>query len=102
MSNQRQYRIARSASQDLNRIADYFLEHNVAAGEKFFQEFNRKCQYLIQFPYIGKRYEHLLAGARGINLNSYIIFYRVTEQTVEIFRIVHGRQNLDALFSSPD
>ncbi len=32
--------IAPSASQDLNRIAEYFLERNVEAGEKLFREFN--------------------------------------------------------------
>ncbi len=102
MNNPRQYRISRSASQDLTTIADYFLEHNVEAGERFFQEFNRKCQYLTQFPYIGKSYDHLLIGTRGIPLNKYIIFYRVTDQSIEIFRVVYGRQNLDTLFSDPE
>ncbi|ARI84480.1 type II toxin-antitoxin system RelE/ParE family toxin [Microcystis aeruginosa] len=32
-------------------------------------------------------------------LDGYIIFYRVTDDTVEILRIVSGRQDLEALFS---
>jgi toxin ParE1/3/4 len=68
------YRISRSASRDLNAIADYFLERNVNAGERFLQEFNRKCQYLTQFPDIGKSDDHLLSGARGLPLDGYIIF----------------------------
>lgn len=95
----KQYRISRSASQDLSAIADYFLKCNVNAGERFLQEFNRKCQYLTQFPYIGKRYDHLLIGARGLPLDGYIIFYRITEETVEIFRVVSGRKNLETLFA---
>lgn len=98
MTNIKQYRISRSASQDLTNIANYFLEHNVDAGERFFQEFNQKCHYLTRFPYIGKSYEHLLIGTRGISLKNYIIFYRVTDQSIEIFRVLHGQQNLEKLF----
>jgi toxin ParE1/3/4 len=36
---------------------------------------------------------------RGLPLDGYIIFYRVINKTVEILRIVNGRQDLDALFS---
>jgi toxin ParE1/3/4 len=32
------------ASRDLNKIADYFAETSLKAGEQFFHEFNRKCQ----------------------------------------------------------
>ncbi|MFN5969167.1 MAG: type II toxin-antitoxin system RelE/ParE family toxin [Microcystis sp.] len=32
-------------------------------------------------------------------LDGYIIFYRVIDDTVEILRIVSGRQDLEALFS---
>ncbi|KKD36581.1 type II toxin-antitoxin system RelE/ParE family toxin [Limnoraphis robusta] len=93
-----QYRISPSASYDLNEIADYFLERNIIAGEQFFQEFNRKCQYLTQFPYMGKSYRHLLTDLRGLPLDGYIILYRAVGETVEILRVVHGRQNLEELF----
>ncbi|MFB2935332.1 type II toxin-antitoxin system RelE/ParE family toxin [Aerosakkonemataceae cyanobacterium BLCC-F154] len=42
------------ASEDLNAIADYFAENNLEAGERFFREFNRKCQQLVAFPNSGK------------------------------------------------
>jgi plasmid stabilization system protein ParE len=44
------YVINHLATQDLNQIADYFADDNIEAGEKFFQDFNRKCQQLILFP----------------------------------------------------
>jgi len=52
-----QYLISPSATQDLNAIADYFLSNNIGAGEKFFEEFNRKCKLLIRFPYIERYYK---------------------------------------------
>ncbi|MBD2483538.1 type II toxin-antitoxin system RelE/ParE family toxin [Planktothrix sp. FACHB-1365] len=66
-----QYRISLSASQDLNQISEYFLARNLTAGERFFQEFNRKCKYLTQFPYLGKSYDYLLADLRGLPLDGY-------------------------------
>jgi toxin ParE1/3/4 len=36
---------------------------------------------------------------RGILLGSYIIFYQVVDDGIEILRVVGGRQDLDKLFS---
>jgi toxin ParE1/3/4 len=41
--------IAPTASQDLNKIADYFLTVNVIAGEKLFQLFNQKILNINSF-----------------------------------------------------
>ncbi|WP_071824582.1 type II toxin-antitoxin system RelE/ParE family toxin, partial [Microcystis aeruginosa] len=86
-------------SQDLNKIADYFLVVNIEAGEKLFRKFYKKCQQLVQFPKLGRSYSHIKPSLRGLPLDGYIIFYRVINETVEILRIVNGRQDLDALFS---
>lgn len=93
------YIIAPSASQDLNKIADYFLAVNLEAGEKLLIKFSQKCQQLAQFPNWGRSYSHIRSSLRGLPLDGYIIFYRVTDDTVEILRIVSGRQDLEALFS---
>ncbi|WP_373478473.1 type II toxin-antitoxin system RelE/ParE family toxin [Geminocystis sp.] len=37
---------------------------------------------------------------RGLSLEGYIIFYRVIDETLEILRIVNGRQDLDILFDN--
>jgi toxin ParE1/3/4 len=93
------YRIAPSATQDLKNIADYFLTRNIEAGESLFQEFNRKCQNLVNFPNIGRSYSHLCFGLRGLPLSGYIILYQVEDETIEILRVVSGYQNLETLFS---
>jgi toxin ParE1/3/4 len=94
----RSYKIAPSASYDLNKIADYYLNiGQVEAGEKVFQEFNRKCRYLTQFPNIGRSYGHIIPGLRGLPLDSYIILYEVTDEFVTILHVVNGRQDLEAL-----
>ncbi|AFZ22305.1 type II toxin-antitoxin system RelE/ParE family toxin [Allocoleopsis franciscana] len=96
------YLISPSASRDLNAIADYFLTRNVDAGERLFHEFTKKCQYIAQFPNLGKSYSYLRPSLRGLPLDGYIIFYRVVEDGVEIVRVVSGRQDLESLFSESD
>jgi toxin ParE1/3/4 len=94
--------ISPSASRDLNEIADYFLEHNIEAGERLLQDFNQKCRKLLQFPNLGKRYAQLREDLRGLPLDGYIIFYRVQPDGVEILRVVSGRQDLAALFEDDE
>lgn len=45
----KRYLINVLASQDLNEIADYFTTKNIEAGERFFQDFGRRCQQLSTF-----------------------------------------------------
>jgi toxin ParE1/3/4 len=95
----KRYIISPSATRDLNAIADYFLEHNIEAGENLLREFNRKCRNLIQFPNMGKSYANLKPDLRGLPLDGYIVLYRVKGDAVEVLRVVNGRQDLESLFS---
>ena len=95
-----QPQISKAACQDLDAIAEYFLTRNIETGERFFQEFNRKCKHLIQFPLMGRSYASVNVGLRGLPIQSYIILYRITKETqLEIVRVVNGRQDLENLFS---
>jgi toxin ParE1/3/4 len=89
------------ASRDLIEIADYFAETNVEVGERFFREFNSKCQQLVSFPRSGKSYGAIRSDLRGLSLEGYIIFYRILDDGIEILRVVSGRRNLPSLFSDP-
>jgi toxin ParE1/3/4 len=96
-----QYVIAKAASQDLDELLEYFLTLNVEAGERFVQLFNRKCQSLVQFPKIGRIYDHIAPGLRGVPLNGYIIFYQIVDDGLTIVRVVSGYRNLESIFSEP-
>ncbi|TAE56647.1 MAG: type II toxin-antitoxin system RelE/ParE family toxin [Nostocales cyanobacterium] len=91
--------ISPQAIKDLDSISEYFLTTNIETGEKIFQEFTKKCKNLLQFPKMGRSYEHIRKGMRGIPLNSYIIFYQIVDDNIEILRIVNGRQDLESLFT---
>jgi toxin ParE1/3/4 len=86
------------ASQDINEIADYFAQTSLEAGERFFSEFNRKCQQLVAFPNSGKSYAEIRSDLRGLSLEGYIIFYKVLDEGIEILRVISGRRNFPSLF----
>ena len=92
------YIISPLASRDLDDIFDYFAEFSVDAGERFVDDFNKKCRNLAAFPHIGRAYTEIESSLRGISLSGYIIFYRVNENSIEIVRVVSGYRDLDSLF----
>jgi toxin ParE1/3/4 len=93
-----EYIISQPAIRDLESISSYFADVNIEAGEKFLQGFNKRCQQLASFPNIGRSYDNLQVGLRGLPLEGYIILYRATEERVEIVRVANGRQDLRSLF----
>jgi toxin ParE1/3/4 len=68
-----EYIISRPAIRDLESISAYFADVNVEAGEKFLQGFSKRCQQLASFPNIGRSYDDLQFGLRGLPLEGYII-----------------------------
>ena len=94
-----QYIISTEAIRDMEQILDYLANTNINAGEKFLEEFSKKCRYLTQFPLMGRSYREIRPYLRGLPMKNYIIFYRLTKQGLEIMRVVKGERDLDALFS---
>jgi toxin ParE1/3/4 len=91
--------LAPSTTRDLDRLSQYFFETNVEAGEKLFKLLDKKFSALTKFPNLGKPYPHLHSNIRGLLVEKYIIFYRVTTTQVEIIRVVDGRQDLTQIFN---
>ncbi len=93
-----QYIISTEAIRDMEQILDYLANTNVNAGEKFLEEFSKKCRYLTQFPLMGRSYREIRPYLRGLPMKNYIIFYRLTKQGLEIMRVVKGERDLEAFF----
>lgn len=90
--------VSPTASRDLDAIGDYFVARNIEAGERLLREFVKKCENLVKFPNMGRSYDRIKPGLRGLPLDGYIIFYRVVENGIEILRVVSGYQELEAMF----
>lgn len=90
--------VSPTASRDLDAMGDYFVARNIEAGERLLREFVKKCENLVKFPNMGRSYDRIKPGLRGVPLDGYIIFYRVVENGIEILRVVSGYQEFEAMF----
>jgi toxin ParE1/3/4 len=91
--------ISRTASRDLAEIVDYFADINIEAGERFVQEFEKKCKNLVNFPNMGRSYEDIAPLLRGIPVDGHIILYKMIDDEITIVRVVNGKRDLKSLFS---
>jgi toxin ParE1/3/4 len=97
-----EYILSVEASRDLEDILDYFLQHNINAGEIFIKDFNNKCRNIAKFPKIGRSYGKMDSSLRCIPIDGYIIFYRLLENRIVIVRVVSGYRDLESLFLNLD
>ena len=53
---------------------------------------------LVDNPNLGKSRSDILLNLRSFPLKKYIIFYVPTENSIEIFRVIHSSRNIEGLF----
>jgi toxin ParE1/3/4 len=90
--------ISQPAIKDLEEIINYFSSRNIEAGERFINQFEKKCKNLANFPNMGRSYDDIKPSLRGLSLAGYIIFYRIIDDGIEIIRVVSGYRDLESLF----
>jgi toxin ParE1/3/4 len=62
------------------------------------REFARKFQLLADNPKIGRTHDEFIHNLRSFPYRDYIIFYFQIENGIEIYRVLHGTRDIDALF----
>ena len=95
----RELRVARSAEADLLEIWSYLFVDNEEAADRIIDEITEKYDLLREFPYTGRRRTELGVGYRSLVVGNYVIFYRVSDTTLEISRVLHGARDMVRLFS---
>ncbi|WP_318013143.1 type II toxin-antitoxin system RelE/ParE family toxin [Mesorhizobium sp. BH1-1-4] len=92
----------RRAEADLAAIGDYIALHNPFRAVTFIQELRRDCKELCTMPERYPLFErHRSSSIRRRVHGSYLIFYRVGTETLEIVHILHGAMDLGTI-SFPD
>ncbi len=86
--------ITPAAKTDLKEIYQYGLRQwGQAQSDSYFETLKEHFWALTTQPLIGVERPELLTGARSLPIESHTLFYRLTTDTVEIIRILHGRQD---------
>ncbi len=86
--------IAPAAKTDLKDIYQYGLRQwGQAQSESYLAAIKNQFWLLTQQPLMGAERNELLPEVRSLPIESHTLFYRVTTDTVEIIRVLHGRQD---------
>jgi toxin ParE1/3/4 len=90
--------ISETARRDLLEIWSYAAEHNVDSAHKVIKELAKKFELLEANPKLGRTQDDLVVGIRLFPHKKYHIYYFPAENGVEIYRVLHGRRNIEELF----
>jgi toxin ParE1/3/4 len=86
---------------DLEDIGDYIARDNPSRAVSFVRELERECRRVAKRPAAFPARDDLAPGIRMAVHGSYLIFFRVTEKTVRVERVIHGARNLSNIGLEP-
>jgi toxin ParE1/3/4 len=88
-----QPRFTTEAWLDLEEIVRYIGARNPTAAARLTDAIEETCWRLARQPGIGQLRSDLLPGVRFIPLRSYLIFYRASDEGIQVLRILHGARD---------
>ena len=92
-------RISEVASADLDDIWFHIASDSPSNADRFLDRLLRTItDTLAVAPLAGRARDEFETGLRSFPFESYVIFYRVPRDDVEIIRIIHGARDLGAIF----
>jgi toxin ParE1/3/4 len=89
------------ALRDIEEIFVYIGADNVDAALRFKEAAERAVQFLARHPYAGRSRHFSARALRGLRswgihgFETYVIFYFIRQNSVEIFRVMHGARDLE-------
>jgi toxin ParE1/3/4 len=89
---------ADAAERELEAIGDYIALENPVRALSFIRELRKDCDRLATMPerhLLIARYRN--SGIRRRVYGSYLIFYRIEGETVQILHILHGAMDYEAI-----
>ncbi|WP_135556854.1 type II toxin-antitoxin system RelE/ParE family toxin [Paenibacillus cymbidii] len=87
-----------AAVDDMDEIFSFISQDNVVAAERLLEKLDQQIKSLANFPNMGsvlseEKYTLIQRGYRFIVVNPYLVFYQIVDDTVIIYRILHGRRD---------
>ena len=86
------------AAADTVAIWEYIAADNPVGADRMIGRFVAALHHLAESPYLGRTYQTLGAGVRGLIVGRYVVFYRQIDNVIQILRVLHGARDIDALF----
>ena len=90
------YVISKKAVSDLEEIWLYTVEKwSVAQADRYYRLIFDEINFICRNSNSGKSMEHVRKGYRASKVKSHLIFYRVSNNTIEVIRILHERMDIE-------
>ena len=93
------------AIDDIEECFVYIAKDNIEIGFGFLSAVEGSVKQLVKFPHLGKsrKFQHKqLRELRMLRVKGFensLVFYHVTENTIEVIRVLQGSRDIDNLFS---
>ncbi len=93
--------ISPEAESDLLGIWRYiFQESNTQTGDRLIESIIDGIFLVARHPFAGRLRNELRAGLRSFPIRSYVLFYRIDGENINILRVLHGQRDIETLFGS--
>jgi toxin ParE1/3/4 len=93
------------AERDIEECFVFIAEDNLNIGVYFLVAVEDSLEQLAKFPLIGKQRDFANPRFQNVRMwrvkdyEQYLIFYSVTETTIEVIRVVRSSRDIEDLFS---
>ncbi len=82
--------ISPEAESDLLGIWHYIFHESIIDG----------IFLVARHPFAGRLRNELRAGLRSFPIRSYVLFYRIDGENINILRVLHGQRDIETLIGS--
>lgn len=98
MTENENFRLTSQAEEDVTAIWLFVALDNVVAADRTVDRFTEVFRLLAENPEIGTQQDRYKQGLRAFSVGRYFIFYHREQDTILVYRVLHGARNLEGLF----
>jgi len=93
------YRLSPLAEEDLYKILSTTIESwGSKQAEQYAQSIDAALLKLAQYPDFGRERNEICKGAKSFPVEKHIVFYQVSDNGIDVARILHQRMDLSKHF----
>lgn len=86
-----------ASRRDLLEILEYISRDKPGAARKHVERLEEACRMLAKNSELGSLREDLLPCLRSWSVGNYVVFYRPTNDGIDVVRVLHGARDIGTL-----
>lgn len=91
------------AEEDLMQIWEYVARQrgSLATADRLLDRIDEKCRLLARHPEMGPLRPDLAPNVRSFPVESFVVFYWIITNGIEMLRVLHGARDIPTAFRQP-